>query len=147
MTSPLNKELKQVKWGEFKITDLVVPLKGKRKLTKDNLTSNGAVDVYSSESTNNGIIGQTDLEADYLVSEINPFYIVFGDHTRSMNIASRSFSVMDNVKVLSPKFKTISEALFICSAWKKAIPNLGYARHWSIAQNSTFQLPVNQNYL
>lgn len=145
MISPLNKKLEQVKWGEFKITDLAVPLKGKRKLTKDNLSSNGRVDVYSSDSSNNGIVGQTDLDADYLVSEKNPFYIVFGDHTRSMNIASRNFSVMDNVKVLSPKFKTIKDALFICSAWKKAIPNLGYSRHWSVAKNIIFQLPVNQN--
>lgn len=109
------------------------------------MASSGTVDVYSSESSNNGIVGQTDLEADYLVSENNPFYIVFGDHTRSMNLASRNFSVMDNVRVLSPKFKTMKDALFICSAWKKTIPNLGYSRHWSVAKNSIFQLPVTTN--
>ena len=132
-------------WCKFPIQNFITPLSGKRKLTKDDLTNDGTVDVFSSDSSNNGIIGQTDLEADYLVSENIPFYIVFGDHTRSMNIVRKNFSVTDNVKVLVPKFKKISEALYICSARKKAIPNLGYSRHWSVAKNSIVVLPASDD--
>ena len=50
---------------------------------------------------------------------------------------------MDNVKVLLPKFEMSDEVLlYITTAWKKAIPNLGYARHWSVAKIARFELPV-----
>lgn len=50
---------------------------------------------------------------------------------------------MDNVKVLLPKFDMSDEVLlYITTAWKKAIPNLGYARHWSVAKIARFELPV-----
>lgn len=68
---------------------------------------------------------------------------MFGDHTRSFNIATDSFCVADNVKVLSVE-KTISaqSLLYITTSWKKCIPNKGYSRHWSIAKDIQFKLPV-----
>ena len=60
-----------------------------------------------------------------------------------MNIVHESFCVMDNVKVLVPKIEMTDERLlYIAAAWKKAIPNFGYARHWSIAKVAEFELPV-----
>lgn len=131
-------------WCAFPIQDFVTPLPGKRILSKKDVAFDGTVDVYSSDSLNNGIIGQTNLEAEFYITKFNPFYIVFGDHTRSMNIATKNFCVTSNVRVLSPKFSTINEALFICSAWKKTIPILGYARHWSVAKNSIVELPSTE---
>ena len=32
--------------------------------------------------------------------------------------------------------------LYVSTCWKKAIRNLGYARHWSVAKEVTFELPV-----
>lgn len=50
---------------------------------------------------------------------------------------------MDNVKVLAPLVDMTDEVLlFITTCWKKAIPNLGYARHWSAAKKAKFELPV-----
>lgn len=145
MISPLAQRLAQVKWGKFTINDCAEVLPSSAKLTKENLTDSGSVDVYSSDSTNNGVVGQTNLEPNYLVTKETPFYLIFGDHTRAMNIAHRNFSVMDNVKVLIPKYQEKNVILFISTAWKKAIPNLGYARHWSKAKDCEFYLPTTQN--
>ena len=134
--------LSTVEWGEYKIGELFLPLKGRKKLTKEDLSPDGDVDVYSSDTTNNGIMGQTELDADYIVDHATPLYLIFGDHTRAMHIATSDFCVMDNVKVLVPKFKKVEALLFICSAWQKAIPQLGYCRHWTKAQNVKFFLPT-----
>ena len=134
--------LNHVEWGEYKIGELFIPLKGRKKLTKEDLSPDGDVDVYSSDTTNNGIMGQTELDADYIVDHATPLYLIFGDHTRAMHIATSDFCVMDNVKVLVPKFKKVEALLFICSAWQKAIPQMGYCRHWTKAQNVKFFLPT-----
>ncbi len=133
----------KVEWGEYTYSSLfkIVPIK--RKLDKTSFVDDGKTPVFSAESTNNGIMGYTDYEADYIVSEINPIYVIFGDHTRSFNIAKENFCVADNVKVLLPKRKlSTNTLLFITSAWKKSIENKGYKRHWSIAQNVKFKLPI-----
>lgn len=86
-------------------------------LTKQNLHIKGKVPVYSSESVNNGIVGYTNETAEFIVDEENPIYIIFGDHTISFNIASESFCVMDNVKVLSVNIKcSIKILLYIISS-------------------------------
>ena len=137
--------MEDVKWGDFSFDKLFKTCTIKNKLTKFDLDSDG-IPVYSSESTNNGIVGYTSYEADFIVSEDNPIYIVFGDHTRSFNIATKSFCVMDNVKVLSIKeVISIKVLLFIVSSWKRCIPNLGYSRHWSLAKNVLFSLPITNN--
>lgn len=69
-------------------------------------------------------------------------YVIFGDHTRIFNIAQKSFSVLDNVKVLAPCTNKERALLFILSAWTKLIPNLGYARHWKVAKDCIIQLPT-----
>lgn len=117
------------------------------KLDKTNLSSNGKTPVYSSETSNNGIIGYTDKQPDFIIDEIHPIYIVFGDHTRTFNIATESFSVMDNVKVLEPIIKNIEQLLYICCSWKKGIPNRGYARHWSLAKDVNISLPIKKEYI
>ncbi len=144
--STLEKQLESIKWGEFDYKKLFKPIVIKNKLIKSNLNSTGKTPVYSSESTNNGIVGYTDKTPDFIINEENPIYIVFGDHTRSFNIATSDFCVMDNVKVLSVKKKySIKSLLFIVSAWKRCIPNLGYSRHWSKAKNSLFNLPIKDD--
>lgn len=144
--STLEKQLKSINWGEFDYKKLFKLIVIKNKLTKSNLNSSGKTPVYSSESTNNGIVGYTDKTPDFIIDEENPIYIVFGDHTRSFNIATSDFCVMDNVKVLSVRKKySINSLLFIVSAWKRCIPNLGYSRHWSKAKKALFNLPINND--
>jgi len=91
-------------------------------------------------------VGYTSYDADFIVTEDNPTYIVFGDHTRSFNIATKSFCVMDNVKILAMKeIVSIKILIFIISSWKRCIPDKGYSRHWSFAKNVLFNLPTKNN--
>ena len=113
------------------------------KLVKSDLVANALTPVYSSESSNNGIAGYTDKEPKFIVDAETPMLIVFGDHTRSFNIAMKSFCVMDNVKVLKPvQCYSLKILLFILATWQKCIPNKGYSRHWKVAQKVKFNLPL-----
>ena len=138
--------MKNIEWGEYKYDKLFKLCVVKNKLTKLDLEIDGKIPVYSSDSSNNGIVGFTNKEAEFIINEDNPIYLVFGDHTISFNIATESFCVMDNVKVLIVNSKlTIRELLYIFTSWKKNIPNKGYARHWSLAKKVLFHLPKTKN--
>lgn len=128
---------------EFKVGDLFETHTVSKKLTKASLKLDGIVPVYSSDTRNNGILGYTEQNPTFIVDIDNPTYVVFGDHTRTINIVHESFCVMDNVKVLSPKLKLSDEVLlYIKTVWRKGIPELGYARHWGVAQDVDLSLPV-----
>ena len=144
----LNKEMQMNKiniknWQKYKITDFFAPLSVSKKLTKIELEDDGEIPVYSSEILNNGVFGYTNKEPEFIISKQTPFYLIFGDHTKSMNIAESDFCVMDNVKVLKPKTNiNILITKYITTVWKSSIPNLGYARHWSIAEKNDILLPT-----
>lgn len=113
------------------------------KVSKLELVPGGKTPAYSSDTRNNGRVGFVDKEPLFKITEEMPVYLVFGDHTRTMNIVHEDFCVMDNVKVLVPLVEMSDEVLlYITTCWKKAIPNLGYARHWSVAKTARFELPV-----
>ena len=115
-------------------------------LSKEELSDGFEFPAYSSDSSNNGIIGFTN-NPEFICDDITPVYLTFGDHTRTVNIAKKSFSVLDNVKVLKPFTSNEKYLLFIISSWKKQIPNLGYARHWKVARNCKIQLPLKEKSL
>ena len=141
MTASLNEKLRTVKWGKYKTSELFTPQKITNMLSKEDLSEKFTFPAYSSESTNNGIIGYTDTP-EFICDDEHPVFVTFGDHTRSFNIATKSFSVLDNVKVLLPSIHNIRCLLWIITAWQKQIPNLGYARHWKIAKNCIVELPT-----
>ena len=141
MTASLNEKLRTIKWGKYKTSELFKPQKITNMLSKEDLSDKFSFPAYSSESTNNGIIGYTD-SPEFLCDDEHPVFVTFGDHTRSFNIATKSFSVLDNVKVLLPSIHNIRCLLWIITAWQKQIPNLGYARHWKIAKNCIVELPT-----
>lgn len=144
MTASLNEKLRTVKWGKYKTSELFTPQKITNMLSKEDLSEKFTFPAYSSESTNNGIIGYTD-SPEFICDDEHPVFVTFGDHTRSFNIATKSFSVLDNVKVLLPSIHNIRCLLWIITAWQKQIPNLGYARHWKIAKNCTVELPTKND--
>lgn len=109
-------------------------------LSKAQISFDGYYPVYSSESTNNGIIGYTN-KPEFICNDTTPVYVTFGDHTRTFNIAQKSFSVLDNVKVLAPITNNTKCLLFIVAVWQKQIPNLGYSRHWKVAKDCKIHLP------
>ena len=141
MTASLNGKLRTVKWGKYKTSELFKPLKITNMLSKEDLSDKFSFPAYSSGSTNNGIIGYTD-SPEFVCDDKHPVFVTFGDHTRSFNIATKSFSVLDNVKVLLPSIHNIRCLLWIITAWQKQIPDLGYARHWKIAKNCIVELPT-----
>ena len=144
MNASLNKKLGNVKWGEFKITQLFKPITVRRKIKSEDVEEEGIYPAYSSDSENSGIIGYYS-EPEFICDSNNPVYVVFGDHTRTMSIVRKSFSVLDNVKVLRPHIENTNVLLFIFSVWKKQIPNLGYKRHWGIAKECRLRLPAKNN--
>ena len=128
---------------EFVYSDLFKLLPQSSKVSKLELVSDGKTPAYSSDTRNNGRVGFVNKEPLFKITEEVPVYLVFGDHTRTMNIVHEDFCVMDNVKVLVPLVMMSDEVLlYITTCWKKAIPNLGYARHWSVAKTARFELPV-----
>ena len=129
----------------FEVGELFETYTVSKKLTKAALSLNGTVPVYSSDTRNNGVLGYTEQVPTFIVNAVQPTYVIFGDHTRTINIVHESFCVMDNVKVLSPKFDLSDETLlYIKTVWLKGIPVLGYARHWSVAKDVALFLPVKQ---
>ena len=141
-----DKIFKNIKWKEYRINDLFQIQKVTRMLSKENLNNKFSYPAYSSDSTNNGIVGFTD-NPEFICNVQTPVYVIFGDHTRTMNIARKSFSVLDNVKVLKPFYTSDKVLLFIFAVWQKQIPNLGYARHWKIAKECVLKLPAKNNEL
>lgn len=139
------KKLSIDNWGEFKVEDLFELVKISNKLARKDLNNSGLVPVYSSSTINNGIEGYCENNPDFIITDQTPMYLIFGDHTKAMNIALESFCVMDNVKVLIPKIKDMMIVQFICTVWKKQIPDLGYARHWNKASKVLIKLPVDSN--
>ena len=125
----------------FSILKLFKPVKISRKLKKSELKQNGPYPCYSSDTKKYGVLGYT-FDPEFIVDAENPVYLIFGDHTRTMRIATKSFSVLDNVKVLLPPTDNVEALLYISAMWHKAIPNLGYARHWKMAKEAKIQLPI-----
>lgn len=140
----LYRMLRTVKWGKYKTSELFTPQKITKMLSKEDLSDKFCFPAYSSETTNNGIIGYTD-SPEFICDKKHPVFITFGDHTRSFNIATKSFSVLDNVKVLIPTISNIHCLLWIITSWQKQIPNLGYARHWKLAKECVIELPTRNN--
>ena len=102
-------------WKEFSVTDFFTVLSGRNKLSNADI-DDGNTPVYSSNSTNGGVFGYTTKAPDYEVNAENPFYITFGDHTKAVNIADKSFCVMDNVKVLTTKIRNYNVLYFIITS-------------------------------
>ena len=126
---------------DFHINKLFKLQQVRHILSKSVLSDAYEYPAYSSDTTNNGIIGYTN-NPEFICDKNNPVYITFGDHTRSMNIVRKSFSVLDNVKVLKPCIDNDNVLLYMITAWKKAIPDLGYARHWKVAKDCCISLPI-----
>ncbi len=130
-------------WKEFQVEDLFETLSQSTKVKTGDFVDDGSTPVYSSEMQNNGKLGYVCKEPSYRITESTPVYLVFGDHTRAMHIVREDFCIMDNVKILKPKYDMGDNVLlFVTTSWGKAIPNHGYSRHWSIAKNVGIYLPA-----
>ncbi len=143
----INLKLKQYDCNKVKITDIYEPIKISGKYTKKDIDKNkGNIPVYSSQSSNDGIIGYANSSMFKDCSEKNT-YITFGDHTRATFIRTKPFSVSDNIKVLKLKKEFLGkiDEEYIIRKWISNMSNLGYSRHWKIAKKLKFDIPVNKS--
>jgi type I restriction enzyme M protein len=126
----------------FKASDLFDLLPIPKKITKKDIQKGGKYPVYSSQISEYGLIGYSNLKM-FETSEKDPI-ITFGDHTRIFYKRTNTFSVLDNVKVLKlkPDHKDV-DIDFIIYNWQPLIENLGYSRHWKEAKNLSIQIPIN----
>ncbi|WP_187885723.1 restriction endonuclease subunit S [Helicobacter pylori] len=142
MIGPLSSQLNAIKWGEFSYETIYELQKTTKLLSKKDCVENGKIPLFTSDSKNNGIVGYVNCEPSYKLKN-NQCMVVFGDHTRTFNIAKNDFCIADNVKVLKPiKNFSIRILLFINAMWGKKIIDKGYARHWSLAKIAKIQLPL-----
>ncbi|GAA8659034.1 hypothetical protein KYTH86_01650 [Helicobacter pylori] len=140
MIGPLSSQLNAIKWGEFSYETIYELQKTTKLLSKKDCVENGKIPLFTSDSKNNGIVGYVNCEPSY---KLKNNQCVFGDHTRTFNIAKNDFCIADNVKVLKPiKNFSIRILLFINTMWGKKIIDKGYARHWSLAKIAKIQLPL-----
>jgi hypothetical protein len=63
------------------------------KLSKESLSNKFKFPTYSSDSTNNGILGYCK-KAEFICDKSNTVYIIFCDHTRTFNIAREFFQYL-----------------------------------------------------
>ncbi|MCQ2980366.1 restriction endonuclease subunit S [Helicobacter pylori] len=142
MIGPLSSQLNAIKWGEFSCETIYELQKTTKLLSKKDCVENGKIPLFTSDSKNNGIVGYVNCKPSYKLKN-NQCMVVFGDHTRTFNIAKNDFCIADNVKVLKPiKDFSIRILLFINTMWGKKIIDKGYARHWSLAKIAKIQLPL-----
>ncbi len=142
MIGPLSSQLNAIKWGEFSYETIYKLQKTTKLLSKKDCVENGKIPLFTSDSKNNGIVGYVNCKPSYKLKN-NQCMVVFGDHTRTFNIAKNDFCIADNVKVLKPiKDFSIRILLFINTMWGKKIIDKGYARHWSLAKTAKIQLPL-----
>ncbi|WP_238699548.1 restriction endonuclease subunit S [Helicobacter pylori] len=131
-----------MKWGEFSYETIYELQKTTKLLSKKDCVENGKIPLFTSDSKNNGVVGYVNCKPSYKLRN-NQCMVVFGDHTRTFNIAKNDFCIADNVKVLKPiKDFSIRILLFINTMWGKKIIDKGYARHWSLAKTAKIQLPL-----
>ncbi|WRE24739.1 restriction endonuclease subunit S [Helicobacter pylori] len=142
MIGPLSSQLNAIKWGEFSYETIYELQKTTKLLSKKDCVENGKIPLFTSDSKNNGVVGYVNCKPSYKLKN-NQCMVVFGDHTRTFNIAKNDFCIADNVKVLKPiKDFSIRVLLFINTMWGKKIIDKGYARHWSLAKIAKIQLPL-----
>lgn len=113
------------------------------KLSERDLSGTGQIPVFSSQTSNNGVMGFTNKVADFFIKDTPA--LIFGDHTKSMDISNHSFCAADNVKVLRPQNISFDALFYVSCAWKKRIPDMGYARHWRKAKKVGIELPVTDS--
>ncbi|WP_206426978.1 restriction endonuclease subunit S [Agathobaculum sp. Marseille-P7918] len=113
------------------------------KLSERDLSGTGQIPVFSSQTSNNGVMGFTNKVADFFIKDTPA--LIFGDHTKSMDISNHSFCAADNVKVLRPQNIPFDALFYVSCAWKKRIPDMGYARHWRKAKKVGIELPVTDS--
>lgn len=128
MNASLNEKLKAVKWGEYRLGDLfeINPTKWYKLTNEQILSENGTVPLVSNSSTDNGVMGFSNLEAINSGNTISCSDTTLGAGT--MYYQKDGFIGYQHIQHLVPKFFPFNQsiALFIISVCRVATSNAGY---------------------
>lgn len=125
MNAPLSKRLNEVKWGEFKIGDLfeINPTKWYKLTNEEIISENGIVPLVSNSSTDNGVMGFSNLEANNKGNSLTCSDTTLGADT--MFYQENDFIGYQHIQNLVPKFERFNKliAFFIISSCRLSTQN------------------------
>ena len=143
--------MQAVKWGEYRLGDLfeINPTKWYKLTNEQIMSENGTVPLVSNSSTDNGVMGFSNLEANNSGNSISCSDTTLGADT--MYYQKDDFIGYQHIQHLVPKFLPFNQsiALYIISACRVATSNAGYDYAHKFnrdAMNSTIiSLPTTAN--
>lgn len=125
MNAPLSKRLNEVRWGEFKIGDLfeINPTKWYKLTNEEIISENGIVPLVSNSSTDNGVMGFSNLEANNKGNSLTCSDTTLGADT--MFYQENDFIGYQHIQNLVPKFERFNKliAFFIISSCRLSTQN------------------------
>ena len=109
--TPLNDELKNVEWGEFKLGDLfeINPTKYYRLQNEEIISKNGNVPLVSNSSTENGVMGFSNLKPLNKGNTLTCSDTTLGADT--MFYQRNDFIGYSHIQHLVPKFKPFNKEI------------------------------------
>lgn len=150
--SPINEELEHIEWGEFKLEDLfeIEPTKYYKLKNNEIVSSGGNVPLISNMSSNNGVMGWSNLTAINSGNTITCSDTTLGAET--MFYQERNFIGYSHVQNLIPKFKPFNKAIahVIITAARIATStkyNYGNKFNRVAMRNTKIQLPMKEGEL
>ena len=109
--APLNEKLKSVEWGEFRLGDLfeINPTKYYRLSNEEILCKEGVVPLISNSSTDNGVMGFSNLDANNKGNTITCSDTTLGADT--MFYQQNDFIGYSHIQHFVPKFKPFNKSI------------------------------------
>ncbi len=125
MNAPLSKKLNELKWGEFKIGDLfeINPTKWYKLTNEEIISEDGIVPLVSNSSTDNGVMGFSNLKANNKGNSLTCSDTTLGADT--MFYQENDFIGYQHIQNLVPKFERFNKliAFFIISSCRLSTQN------------------------
>ncbi|MBR5623888.1 restriction endonuclease subunit S [bacterium] len=142
MTASLNRKLKAVKWGNFKIENLFDSCSGNFDIQKRHINGKGTP-VITAGVANYGILGQTDISA-----RIFPAGTITIDMFGNAFYRNEEYKMVTHARVFSliPKFSlSYKTGLFIASSLNFIHYEFGYDTMctWEKIKSQSIFLPIN----
>lgn len=109
--TPLNDNLKNVEWGEYKLGDLfeINPTKYYRLKNEQIISTDGSVPLISNSSTDNGVMGFSNLKANNIGNTLTCSDTTMGAET--MFYQEKDFIGYSHIQHLVPKFNPFNKLI------------------------------------
>ena len=109
--APLNDRLKNVEWGVYKLGDLfkIYPTKYYRLKNEEIISTDGTVPLISNSSTDNGVMGFSNLESNNTGNTLTCSDTTMGAET--MFYQEKDFIGYSHIQHLVPKFKPFNKLI------------------------------------